>query len=136
MKAKVPKKTAEASFGTLYEFNKLAVKANEKPLLEEEINNLKPEIENWFNWAVDSYAMILCKERSDYTLFHLYMDKTHPNPPHNAAEILIEMLQNRGEILSIEKSTDSDTTFEIWLKIDDEPYVYYLFPYDKGVIEC
>jgi hypothetical protein len=45
-----------------------------------------------------------------------------------------ECLTNRGEIISIEPTENNDA-FEIWLKIDDEYYVYYLFPYDLGVIE-
>ena len=29
-----------------------------------------------------------------------------------------------------------DKAWEIWLKIDNTPYCYYLFRYDNAVIEC
>ena len=29
-----------------------------------------------------------------------------------------------------------DGAWEFWTRIDGEVYVYYLFPYDKAVIEC
>ena len=49
--------------------------------------------------------------------------------------LLKECLMNRGEVLEIEKVEETNA-FEIWLRIDDEPFCYYLFPYDEAIIEC
>ena len=89
-------------------------------------------IEDWFNWSIDSYAMLLCHERRDYTIFHLY-EKQNPNPPQLAAKELIGCLIDRGDILSIDETTDK--AWEIWLRINNEEYCYYLFNYDNAVIE-
>jgi hypothetical protein len=121
----------ELSLGTLYEANKQIMK-NQKPIPTVEKAAIQEKIANWFNWKIDAYAMLLCRERYDFTVFHLY-EKENPNPPALAAKELMECIQNRGELLSAEELEDG--AWEIWVKIDDEPFVYYLFNYDEAVIE-
>lgn len=117
--------------GTLYEFNKqLMLKQNE--LTKSQIKQVIPQLEEWFNWQLDAYAMLLCRERYDFTVFHLY-EKLNRNPPEVAVKELIDVLKNRGKILSIEKFTNY---WEIWLAIDGEAFVYYLFNCDDWVIQC
>jgi len=106
----------------------------EKPLTTEQLKEIQEKLETWFNWYLDGYAMLLCRERYDFTVFHLYM-KANPNPPKIAAKELIDLLKERGKILSIEKEID-DNKWEIWLKINKEIFAYYLFPCDDWVIEC
>lgn len=124
--------TKEISLGTLYDVNKQLM-LNQGTLSAAAIKTAQQDLEEWFNWKIDGYAMLLCHERRDYTLFHLYQ-KANPNPPKIAASELIELLQERGDILSIDKYTEE--VWEIWLKIGKEAFVYYLFNYDNGVIEC
>ena len=126
-----PAMTMEA--GTLYEANKQLVLQTSQPLTHAELASVQKTIENWFNWIIDTYAMLLCHERRDYTIFHLY-EKENPNPPAIAAKELLGCLTDRGKILSMEETPDK--AWEIWLKIDDEVYCYYLFRYDEAVIEC
>lgn len=121
------------SLGTLYDFNKM-IMATQSPLTKNEINEKLQSLEDWFNLRIDGYAMLLCRERYDFTVFHLY-ELQNENPPSIAAKELIEILQNRGDILSIEKENNT-STFEIWLKIDEEAFAYYLFACDDWVIEC
>ena len=128
------KKYKTITLGNLYELNKQALAKNNS-LTEEEINNIKPQIEEWFNWQIDGYAILLCRERYDFTIFHLY-EKANPNPPAVAVSELIETLNNRGQILSIEKDTTNDKAWEIWIKIEDKIFAYYLFNCDDWVIEC
>ena len=125
--------TKNVSLGTLYDFNKM-VMATQSPLTKNEINEKLQSLEDWFNLRIDGYAMLLCRERYDFTIFHLY-ELQNENPPSIAAKELIEILQNRGDILSIEKENNT-STFEIWLKIDEEAFAYYLFACDDWVIEC
>ncbi len=128
------KKYKTITLGNLYELNKQALTKNNS-LTEEEINNIKPQIEEWFNWQIDGYAILLCRERYDFTIFHLY-EKANPNPPAVAVAELIETLNNRGQILSIEKDTTNNKAWEIWIKIENEIFAYYLFNCDDWVIEC
>ena len=125
-------KTTELHGGTLYDANK-SIMENKKPLTEPELAALYPKLEDWFNMIIDTYAMLLCHDRRDYTIFHLY-EKENPNPPAVATKELIGCLTDRGEILSIDATPDK--AWEIWLRINKENYCYYLFRYDEAVIEC
>ena len=127
-------KEKKVSLGNLYDMNK-QVMLKQPPLGRLEIDNIKLDLEQWFNWQLDGYAMLLCRERYDFTVFHLY-ELQNPNPPRVAANELIEVLKNRGKILSIEKDINDDKVWEIWLKIDKEAYAYYLFNCDDFVIQC
>ena len=122
----------EANLGDLYTMNKMIME-KQKPLSYLEIPQKQEKIEDWFNWNIDTYAMLLCHERRDYTIFHLY-EKENENPPGVAAQELIGCLLDRGKIISIDETDDK--AWEIWLMIDNQPYCYYLFKYDDAVIEC
>ena len=121
------------SAGSVYEINKQLIQSY-TPLSHPELATAQTKVEDWFNMSIDSYAMLLCHERRDYTVFHLY-EKQNPNPPALAAQELIGCLTDRGEVLAIDKTTDNADAWEIWLRIDNEPYCYYLFRYDNAVIE-
>ena len=123
------------SLGTLYDFNKQVIITQGK-LGKKKIESIKPQLEEWFNWQIDGYAMLLCREKYDFTVFHLY-EKENPNPCKIAVEELIDCLKNRGKILSIEKdSTVMNNAWEIWLDIDGEAFAYYLFNCDDWIIQC
>lgn len=127
--------THNVSLGTLYDFNK-QILSKQKKLNQFEIDQIKSEIEEWFNWQIDGYAMLLCRERYDFTIFHLY-EKQNSNPCKIAVTELIDLLNNRGNILSIEKDSNTmNNAWEIWLEIDKEIFVYYLFNCDDWVIQC
>ncbi len=121
----------DVSLGTLYDFNKQLILRQGK-LTGKKIESIKKELEDWFNWQIDGYAMLLCRERYDFTVFHLY-EKLNRNPPAVAANELIDILKNRGKILSIEQEEDK---WEIWLEIGGEAFAYYLFNCDDWVIQC
>ena len=125
---------AELTLGTLYDANKQLMASNQiKPLTPMELVQKQKEIEDFFNMKCDTYGMLYCKERSDITIFHMY-ERQNPNPPALAAKECLGCCTDRGEVLSIEEQPDGN--FEIWLRIDNEPFAYYLFPYDNAVIEC
>jgi len=126
------KKNQGLNAGTLYDANK-QIMQNMKPLPHLEIANTQNKLEDWFNMIIDTYAMLLCHERRDYTIFHLY-ETENENPPSVAAKELIGCLTDRGEILAIDEADGN--AWEIWLRIDNIPYCYYLFRYDDAVIEC
>ena len=140
MKAHIPEmpkelKKNEVILGNLYDMNKQAM-LSQSVLTKEQIDEIKPDLEDWFNWTLDGYAMLLCRERYDFTVFHLY-EKENPNPPQIAVTELIDLLKNRGKILSIEKDSETmNNAWEIWVKIGEEAFAYYLFGCDDWVIEC
>lgn len=125
---------AEISMGSLYMANKQIMASDKiKPLTHLELVPLQKELEDFFNWKCDTYAMLYCRDRSDITIFHMY-ETQNENPPATAAQECLGCCTDRGDILSIEKQEDGN--YEIWLKIDGEAFAYYLFPYDNAVIEC
>lgn len=131
MKSHIPQKH-EVSLGNLYDINKQLM-ATMPEMTDAEIDLITPQLEEWFNWTLDGYAMLLCRERYDFTVFHLY-EKQNPYPQKVAVSELFELLKERGKILSIEKA--DEISWEIWIKIDEEAFVFYLFGCDKWVIEC
>ena len=118
---------------TLYDVNKL-VMPNLPDLTDEELEEKKKMIAQFIP-NNSHYWMLLNNERKYYTVFHL---------PENKAILLIskiedeviECLKEQGAIKSIEKIDDN--TIEAWVydDVEEAAYVYYLFNYDKGVIEC
>lgn len=131
MKSHVPQKH-DVSLGNLYDINKQLM-ATMPEMTDAEIDLITPQLEEWFNWKLDGYAMLLCRERYDFTVFHLY-EKQNPYPQKVAVSELFELLKERGKILSIEKADES--LWEIWIKIDEEAFAFYLFGCDEWIIEC
>ena len=126
-KKKKSNKKVSLSAGNLYDINKNLVKDNVSPLTEEEIADKRQLI---LNFLTEMYYMLLCNDRKDYTVFRI------SNSKEECVKILIdECLKNRGEILSIEPTENKDA-FEIWIKVEDEVFCYYFFPYSQAIIEC
>lgn len=117
---------AELELGNLYDINKQLME-KEKPLDPILLNK---KIKDIFTY-IDIYAMLLCRERNDYTIFH-YNDDI---PSEKGIQEIKETLQNRGEILSIEEQPDG--TYEIWIRDFNtkENFVYYLFDYSNAIVE-
>ena len=120
----------EIGLGNLYDMNKNAM-SSMKPLSAYSLRKELEKVEKYFRENKD-YFMLLCREQNDYTIFK-FTEKTVESVKEMAI-ILGECLTNRGGVLSIDKH-DLGPALEIWLRIDEENYVYYLFPYDEAVIE-
>lgn len=127
---------AELDLGmNLYEFNKQAMK-NENPMDPILLNNRLKEVAEELRCNPDSYWMLLNNERKDYTVFHIKKENLIIKWLTNAlASDLKEALQNRGQVLSVDKLEDDN--YEIWIRdqITEENFVYYLFDYTKAVLE-
>ena len=130
----------EFKTASLYEMNK-QLSANESKLGATARKQAQENVRLWFRDKIKQYAMLLCHDRRDYTLFRVV------DSPAEAAAALFDCIDNRGELISIEK--DSNDALEIWIRIkvyekdeeknmveNQEDYCYYLFNYDFGVIEC
>ena len=128
------KKMSDISLGTLYDVNKNLVLKNEIELTDGVLNSKKEIITNFMRQIDNSYYMLLCNEKKDYTVFKMN-DKDNDNSIREIVSILVdECLKNRGEIRGIDVTKDKGA-IEIWLIIEEEAYCYYFFPYDAAIIE-
>lgn len=114
---------------TMYDANKKLLQ-DAKPLSAYKFNDKIEKMKLFFTKHVDKHYMMLCRELYDYSLFSF--SGKDPWNLTNAAAALRECIQNRGECLDI---IINDDACEIWMKINNSPYVYYIFPYDGGIIE-
>lgn len=73
--------------------------------------------------------MLLCKERSDYTMFHIT-----DNQFTKGVQELKEVLEERGQILTISYLHGEDA-FEIWVKGSDSIYMFMLFEASWMIVE-
>ena len=117
---------------TLYDLNKDLFQ-KEKTLSSTKIKQKRPDIIKFFNEIKNNYYMLLCNELKDYTVFKT--DDKREDTYTIAADELILCMQNRGNILSIERTNDK-AALEIWMRIEDKIYVYYAFGYDAAIIDC
>lgn len=122
---------SEIMMGTLYDMNKAAI-INIPSLTNSELKKNLKKIKQFFLDKTDKYFMLLNRETYNFTLFNL--GNKNEIAMKQTMDDFKECLDNRGRIVSIE--TDSAGNYEIWI-VDDfnEALVYYLFPYDLGVIE-
>lgn len=113
----------------LYELNKNVI-GQFNPLTIDELNMKTNLLMDYYNIANNTYHMLLCKDYNYYTIFSF---STMPEFT-NFAEAVITIITELGDIYSIE--FNDDNALEIWIKPlkEESPYVFYLFPYDAGVV--
>ena len=115
----------------VYDFNKNIMK--QWPIIEN-LDSVAETIWNyWENAPFDSYLMMLCRERNDYTLFDF-----NGNDASNFVNDIFECFANRGFGIVSAEIIDDGVAMEIWVKEPgqmESADLYYLFPADKMVIE-
>lgn len=111
----------------LYDLNKSIIEQL-KPLTANEIKEKSNLFTQLHNDCKDIHFMLLCKDYNYYTIFEAGND-----PITTFSAMISTIIAELGEVYSIEKL---ENAVEIWIKPTDEeqPYVFYLFPYDKGVV--
>lgn len=118
---------------SLYEFNKTnmaQIKPYDPIVLNEITTQVAEDIWSTLNThGYPTYWMLLCRERNDYTIFHIHYNK------EELQKAILECLNNRGYVLDITKQPDNN--YEIWIRDfdTDENVVYYLFDYNGAVVE-
>jgi hypothetical protein len=74
--------------------------------------------------------MLLCKELSYYTVFHSEDNCLIAN------DFIAELWDVLRGMIIRDVSVDTNGVIAIWIDWDDGmPHCFYLFPYDKGVVE-
>ena len=112
---------------TLYDINKQII-SQEKPLDVIALHiKVKDMIHDIYERKIP-YWMLLCKERNDYTVFI-------PLTEDGTFNDMLETLNNRGQVLDIDKQEDNN--YEIWIRDTEtqENFVYYFFDYQFGVVK-
>lgn len=112
----------------LYELNKSIINQF-MPLTISEVLDKAQIIENMHNTVRNIHYMLLCKEYNYYTIF-----EADDNPIVTLKVAVCDILEELGDIYSIEAKEDG--AIEFWIKPfgEEEPFIFYFFPYDKGVV--
>ena len=113
---------------SLYDLNKNII-FNLPPQDENILNKNFRNINSWFCKYDNPWFMLMCKERSDFTLIHITK-----NNYFKAVQELKEILQERGAISSLQYNQDQDV-WEIWVKDEKEAYVFMLFEASWMIVE-
>lgn len=119
-------KTITMEAGNLYDANKQLVKQTCKSLTHIELAQKQEEIKEWF--INKKYVMLLNHDIRYFTVFH----NVNNDYGFAAAQVIGCLEDQNGDIVSIELQKDG--AWEIWVKIDNDFMVFYLFDYEKGVI--
>jgi hypothetical protein len=135
------KKDKKIEVGSLYDLNKQVIsQLPEMP--QEQIQEQLIQIQKWFSNSKEKYFMLLCREKSDYTLFNFNGKKIPDIFPEfinkmskHAIKELETCIKNRGILMSINKARVD--AWEIWIKdfFNKEINMYMLFECDQMVIE-
>lgn len=116
---------------SLYELNQSII-AGQPALSGDGVRKGQLEFFDWISKLPDNpkFYMLLCHELNYYTVFHLGDVATKENFWNELYEIAKEL----GTLKVIE--IDSGC-FSIWVDWpqDNTPHLFYLFPYDRGVVE-
>lgn len=113
---------------TLYELNKM-IMTKFKTYSEEDILKSKKDIRKYVDNTNSFSYMLLCNDLRYYTVF--IKDEAYEEA---IEDVLIECLNNLGEIKSIDFTNENDA-IEIWFHREDELYVSYFFAYG-GIEKC
>ena len=76
------------------------------------------------------FSMLLCRERNDYTLF--FSQKQDIN--FYISE-LRETLDNRGSVVTIAEDENNPGVWNIWIKDDNDTFLYYFFDATNMVVD-
>jgi hypothetical protein len=113
----------------LYDLNKSII-SQLKPLEKADIFSKVEIIKNLRYSSKNKHYMLLCKDYSYYTIF----EEKENDEFFNLSDAVLTIAFELGDVYSIEKTGDG--AIEIWIKPtgEEEPYAFYLFPYDAGVV--
>ena len=115
---------------SLYEMNQMLV--SQMPAYDaEQMERADDIIYDWtYNGNKANYYMLLCKELSYYTVFHSEDNCLIAN------DFITELWDVLQGMTIRDVSVDTNGVIAIWIDWDDGmPHCFYLFPYDKGVVE-
>lgn len=116
------------TMGTLYEANQ-QIMSQLPPMEDYKISLKLADAGVWASAQKDfKYFMLLDRYRADYTVFNFESTNLH-----KFSTELKGLLQERGNILSIDFNNDADY-YEMWVDIEGTANMFVLFPCNSFVI--
>ena len=113
---------------TLYDMSKQVVKNLPARTTAIELEPCKKILRNFKKLG---YFMLMCREDNYYTVVRVRKAKN----PDKFEDLIIELLQEHGDIKDIDYDSDKQS-LECWVQKDDEVRMFKLFPCSDWVIEC
>ena len=114
---------------TLYDMSKQVVKTLPPLITYTELEPCKKILRKFKKLG---YFMLMCREDNYYTVIRV----RKANNPDKFEDLIIELLQQHGDIKDIDYDSDKES-LECWVQKDNEnPKLFKLFFYSWGVIEC
>lgn len=113
----------------MYEFNQIGYAALPN-YLEEDFHKAKKNILDFLKSHSSTYYMFLNNTEHYYTLF-TFKDNFKFK---EMSDEIIDIIKELGEVKSIELSEDGNA-IEAWIMYNGQCQVFYLFNYERGVIE-
>lgn len=117
---------------TVYDINKAAILQMPSKLTTAELEPCKKLLRSFKKLG---YFMLMCRENNYYTVIRVR--KTKNNPDH-FEDLILELLQQNGNEIKGLNLNETKDALECWTldKEKNEVFMYLLFPYSWGVIEC
>ena len=109
----------------LYDLNRSLI--SQWPILDT-LTALETMIDKFYSETNNSFYMLYGKEKSYFTLFHFEEKSEFSKLGDGVITCLKEAFDG---IVAYEKV---EGAIEIWVKDKDEATVFYLFPYDTGIV--
>lgn len=114
---------------SLYDLNQSSM-LQFPPKTAEELDNIKPLLEDWHKQFLDRHFMLLSHKLHYYTIFENGISSM------TFGQSVINILKEFNKIYSIEEDKENQG-WEIWACLQDTdtaPEIFYLFPYEAGVV--
>ena len=113
---------------TLYDMSKQVVKTLPPLITYTELEPCKKILRKFKKLG---YFMLMCREDNYYTVIRV----RKANNPDKFEDLIIELLQQYGDIKDIDYDSDKES-LECWVQKDNEVKMFKLFNYSWGVLEC
>ena len=114
---------------TLYDMSKQIVKTLPPLITSAELEPSKKLLRKFKKLG---YFMLMCREDNYYTVIRV----RKANNPDKFEDLIIELLQEHGDIKDIDWSSKDKEDLECWVQKDEKVKMFKLFPYSWGVLEC
>ena len=120
---------SDVKLGTIYELNK-QIMIQQPHMSQKDYTHQLTNICSWVSSNNEyKYYMLLNRERADYTVFNVISFDYN-----KMLNEIREVLDYRGILIDIDYLHGEDY-YDIWIDIDNEAFLYKLFPCNDFVIE-
>ncbi len=113
----------------LYDLNKSLVRSLPDPDIDT-LGDYQQKINSYHHKMNNNYYLLLCKDYNYYTVFHY-----EPTIIADSfGKSVLDCIADVGKIKTLDQNNEQDA-IEIWVDINDDIYMFYLFRYDVGVVD-